>query len=381
MTRQLPKLIPFAILGGLILTLTAGTIPAQQPLPQLLPPAGAAAAGGAQPAEGMPGVPDGAEVLARGPVHEAYASTAEQTTATPVIAKQPPNPIEELPPDQKPEGNNVQWMSGYWSYDDDSTQFIWVSGFWRVVPPGQIWVPGSWREVRGGYQWAPGFWQQANPQQPAQPEIQYLAEPPASIENGPSVVAPTVTSFYIPGSWVWRGRFVWRPGVWIEHRPNWVWVPAHWRWTPVGYVFVDGYWDYTLATRGVLFAPIAFSQPIYAQPAFVYSPMYVVSEPCLFGALFVRHGWGGYYFGDYFGAPYITGGYRPWAGVVVAGRRLRHRLRCRPSVGLRSACGATTRTRTATIALGDQLQQSLRRPLSRHDRRAAANARAAEHRD
>jgi len=319
MTKQLARFIPFAILGGLILALTAGTIPAQQ-LPPLPPPDRAVAAQPGDP-DAQPGdLPEGAEVLARGPVHEAFASTAETTTPTPVVAKQPPDPIEELPPDQKPEGDNVQWIPGYWHWDDENTQYIWISGFWRATPPGRVWVPGSWREVRGGWQWAPGFWQEPDAQQPTQPELQYLPEPPASIEVGPTVAQPTNTSFYIPGSWVWRGRYLWRPGVWIEYRPNWVWVPAHFRWTPLGYVFVEGYWDYTLANRGVLYAPIAYSQPIYTQPGYLYTPTYVVSEPAMFGALFVRPGWGNYYFGDYFGAPYINSGYRPWAGrIAVAG--------------------------------------------------------------
>ena len=313
MTRHLTKLLPFAVLGGLILALTAGTIPAQQPLPQLPPPNRAVAL---QQGEGQPDMPNGAEVLTRGPVHEAFASTAEMTTATPVRAKQPPAPIEELPPDQKPEGANVQWMPGYWHWAEDDEQYIWISGFWRAVPPERVWVPGSWREVRGGWQWVQGFWQEPDAQDASQPEIEYLPEPPASIEIGPNVNQPTNTSFYIPGSWVWRNRYVWRPGVWIEYRPNWVWIPAHFRWTPIGYVFCDGHWDYTLARRGVLFAPIAFSQPIYTQPEFVYTPMYVVSEPAMFGALFVRRGWGNYYFGDYFSAPYIVGGV-----PTVGGRR------------------------------------------------------------
>ncbi len=159
MNIQLRKYISLTTLGALMLILTAGVIPAQQPLPQLPPPGGQTAV---QPG-GQPGDPDGIEVLTRGPVHEAYATTAEQTAPSPVIAKQPPDPIEELPPDQKPEGDNVQWMPGYWHWDDEAEQFIWISGFWRVVPPDRVWVPGSWREVRGGWQWVGGFWQRVKP--------------------------------------------------------------------------------------------------------------------------------------------------------------------------------------------------------------------------
>ena len=313
MTPRLPRFLPAAIVVALLVALTAGVIPAQQPIP-LLPPPGAQPGGAAQPAGNEP------EALARGPVHEAFASTSETTVATPIVAKQPPDPIEELPPDQKPDGNNVQWLPGYWHWDDGASQYIWISGFWRNMPPGRLWVPGSWREVRGGWQWAPGFWQEApaaQPQQPQQqPEIQYLPQPPDTIEIGPTIAATTTTSFYVPGSWVWRGRYFWRPGFWIEHRPNWIWVPAHFRWTPVGYVFVDGYWDYPLASRGMLFAPVYFPQPVYTRVGYVYTPMYVVTEPAMFGALFVRRGYGGYYFGDYFAPQYATSGFTAWCGVV-----------------------------------------------------------------
>ncbi|HVL11972.1 MAG TPA: hypothetical protein VM529_05375, partial [Gemmata sp.] len=309
---RLPRLLPASLLLGLMLVLTGGVVPAQQPLPQL-PPPGMQPVG--QPEQADPNAP---EVLARGPVHEAFATTSEAPVAAPVVGKQPPDPIEELPPDQKPEGDNVQWISGYWHWDDDGEQYIWISGFWRNTPPGRLWLPGSWREVRGGWQWVAGFWQEAAPpEQPqqVQPELQYLPQPPDTVEVGPAVPAPTTTSFYVPGSWTWRGRYLWRPGFWIEHRPNWVWVPAHFRWTPLGYVFVDGYWDYSLAERGVLFAPVYFPQPIYTQPAFVYTPAYVVSEPCMVGALFVRRGWGNYFFGDYFAPRYSNIGFNAWCGT------------------------------------------------------------------
>jgi hypothetical protein len=170
----------------------------------------------------------------------------------------------------------------------------------------------------------PGYWQEAAPpqaaQQPqAQPEVQYLAAPPASLELGPTTPAPTVTSFYIPGTWVWRSRFVWRPGVWVELRPGWVWVPAHFRWTPIGYIYVEGYWDYPLARRGVLFAPVAFNPTVIVQPAYVYTPTYVVSDQCMIGAMFVRRGWGCYYFGDYYAPQYATAGFSAWCGVVGPG--------------------------------------------------------------
>ena len=114
---------------------------------------------------------------------------------------------------------------------------------------------------------------------------------PTPIEAAPSVPAPSEAHVYVPGCWVWRtSRYVWRPGIWIEHRPGWIWTPAHYRWTPVGYVYVDGYWDYPLAGRGVLFAPVYFS-PVVLRPAFVYTPVYVVREPMLYGSLAMAGLW------------------------------------------------------------------------------------------
>ena len=87
----------------------------------------------------------GVQVLTRGPVHEAFAETV---TFDPepgiVVPKAPPAAIEELPPDQKPEGANVAWVPGYWGWDDERSDFLWVSGIWRDLPPGRQWVPGYW---------------------------------------------------------------------------------------------------------------------------------------------------------------------------------------------------------------------------------------------
>src|SRR5262249_54885450 len=60
------------------------------------------------------------------------------------LPRGPPPPIEELPPELKPEGDDVVWVPGYWDWDEDSADFVWVSGFWREPPPGRDWVPGFW---------------------------------------------------------------------------------------------------------------------------------------------------------------------------------------------------------------------------------------------
>src|SRR5438309_10421429 len=53
-------------------------------------------------------------VEARGPVHEAFAQpVTRQPEPAPIVPKQPPDPIEELPPETKPEGDHVIWAAGY----------------------------------------------------------------------------------------------------------------------------------------------------------------------------------------------------------------------------------------------------------------------------
>src|SRR3954464_14447468 len=122
---------------------------------------------------------DGVEVQARGPVHEAFASLAGEPVPTKAVAKQPPAPLDELPPEEKPDGD-VIWISGYWAFDDDRNDFIWVSGLWRTVPPGRQWVAGYWREDDQQWQWVPGFWTAASKekQQEEEQQMTYLSQPP-----------------------------------------------------------------------------------------------------------------------------------------------------------------------------------------------------------
>src|SRR5438093_8875804 len=95
---------------------------------------------------------EGVEVLTRGPVHEAFAETiAFDPQPGIVVPKAPPDPIEELPPDERPEGANVAWIPGYWAWDDDREDFLWVSGIWRSLPPGRQWVSGYWSQVGQNY--------------------------------------------------------------------------------------------------------------------------------------------------------------------------------------------------------------------------------------
>jgi hypothetical protein len=250
---------------------------------------------------------DAIEVQPRGPLHEAYAQPfdmkAEPGT---VIPREPPPMVPEEPPEQKPEAENTQWIPGYWSWDAPKQEFLWVSGVYRVPPQDRKFIPGYWQHATDGWRWVTGFWSNAR-----QEELPYTPEPPATLDNGPGQPAPDDNSTYNPGSWIFRtSRFVWRPGYWSAVQDGRVWTPPHYVWTPNGYLFVDGYWDYPLEARGLAFAPVYFSQPLWNDPSWRYRPSYVVNPDAIFDSAFV--GPAGFYFGNYYDPLYARSGYRHW---------------------------------------------------------------------
>ena len=261
---------------------------------------------------GDPNGESGVEVLTRGPVHEAFAEPASYNPTQGVVVKrEAPAAIEEIPPEDKPEGDNVQWISGYWSWDTDRDDFIWVSGIWRDPPPDRSWVPGYWTRAAGGWNWTPGFWATTESD-----EVEYLPQPPQSLEVGPSSPPPVPDRLWTPGCWFWIGsRYAWRPGYWVSAHPDWVWTPAHYVWTPRGYIYVDGYWDRALERRGVLFAPLYVPRLVYMRPHYVHSPSITIQVGFLTAALFDFPGSHHFYFGDYYGEKYSRRGFHPWFRV------------------------------------------------------------------
>ena len=268
-------------------------------------------------AHGQSSAEAGMQVLTRGPVHEAFAeSPMDDAVAGVIISRGPPEAISEMPPDQRPDGNNVAWIPGYWSWDDERNDYIWVSGVWRNLPPGRQWIPGYWATVHNGTQWISGFWGDV-----AQTEVVYLPPPPASLENGPNTPVPGPNNFWSPGCWVWQqNRYDWQPGYWVVQQPEWVWAPAHYTWTPRGHIYVPGYWDRDLVNRGVMFAPVYYQQPIYTRSAYVYSPRVVIDIAVVAAFFFVQPRTRHYYYGDYYDRRYEDRGYRPW----YAGRDSHH---------------------------------------------------------
>lgn len=270
--------------------------------PALPTPAAPPVAGGAQRALPEP------EVLEQGPIHEAFAEPmALEKQEREVATKQPPEPVNELPPEQQPEGQNVQWIPGYWMWDQGRNDYVWVSGMWRDVPPGRKWVPGEWHQVAGGYQWVPGFWADAKQQQ-----VQLLPEPPATLEQGPSSPSPGDDYLWAPGNWFWKnGQYVWQPGYWYKANPNWVWTPNYYTYTPNGYCYVSGYWDYLPYNRGWLYAPVYWGVGYGGGYGYgYYRPRSVINTALLIANLAVYRPWGHYYYGSWVGG--CPGWLQPW---------------------------------------------------------------------
>jgi hypothetical protein len=259
---------------------------------------------------------EGVEVQTRGPVHEAFAQPVVRGAgASPIIKKKPPAPVEELPPEQKPEGERVAWIPGYWGWDLDRTDFVWVSGLWRNTPPDRHWVPGYWHQVENGWEWASGHWGVEN-----QNDVEILPPPPDPIAESPSP-APDEDSGYAPGTWVYNeSRYMWRPGFWHRYRPGWAWISSSYVSTPAGYVFVDGYWDYDFEHRGLLFAPVVFDRGVFGRRGWAYRPSYVVNSDFLMGALFADVASQQYYYGDYFDPSYRRRGLVSWLDFRIGDR-------------------------------------------------------------
>ncbi len=264
---------------------TANELPAQQPATQT-----------ADESEiGDTEVPEDGAALMHGPVHEAFAEQfSANASVSEVIGKEPPEPINEEPPEFRPEGENIQWIPGYWGWDIESEDFLWVTGVWRALPPDQQWIPGYWAEAESGWQWISGFWTAA-----ASEELVYMPTPPESIEAGPSTAAPGDDYFWIPGSWNYdQSQYNWQAGFWSQAHDDWVWIPSRYIWTPSGCIYREGYWDYAVQSRGTMFCPMAFRTG-YRQ---TFRPRYVVETgPLWLANLFVNPRFNHYCFGNYYG--------------------------------------------------------------------------------
>ncbi len=289
---------------------------AQPPGPALeAPQPGLFGPEGAIPPLGAEGEVEGIETLTRGPVHEAFAAPTEiDPTPGEVVTKAPPPDIDEVPPDFRPEG--AIWVNGYWEWEPETKDFIWISGLWRVPPPDMRWVPPYWTETDGGWQRVQGFWIGAETR-----ELEYREPPPESLEVGPTSPAPAEDYSYVPGTWLYQDNgYRWRTGYWTPYQPDWVWTPARWIWTPGGCVYSAGFWDHRPIVRAQMFAPIAFSSPLYLQPGFRYRPWCALDTNRFFIHLWIGPRANNYFFGNYYGVGSRLG-FSPWCDWSYRSRR------------------------------------------------------------
>ena len=298
-------------LTTIAIVLMAGFVQAQETIePLSLPPT----------ASDLPATTSDEEpqALTRGPLHEAFAEVYAEPEPGLTVEKEPPEPIDEIPPSHRPDGDDVDWIPGYWGWDEDRQDFLWISGVWRKVPPGRNWVPGYWQKVDDGRQWISGFWRSSG-----RGDIEYLPTPPPTAESGPSSPAPSDNHFYIPGCWRYVDEaYRWRPGFWNLQNDDWMWIPHRYVWTQRGCIFRNGYWDYLPRSRGVLFAPVQFGTSLSRLGSYRYTPNCVIDVgPSLLVHLFVRPSYCHYYFGDYYAAQYRQSRIYPW---VTCWQRHRH---------------------------------------------------------
>ena len=249
------------------------------------------------------------EVLTRGPVHEAFA-TQYQTNAVPGVRvdREPPQLVEEIPPAMKPAGDAALWIPGYWGWDADASDFLWVSGTWRNPPPGHQWVPGYWNRMNSSFQWMCGFWMPSDVAQ-----MQYYSAPPRSLERGPNSDAPGINHFWVPGSYVPNNaKYAWQPGYWCPYQTNYLWVPSYNMATGSGYVHVPGYWDYRMDQRGTLFAPVRLNASSRTTASARFTPGIVTPLDALQFHLFSQANSNTYLFGNYYDSKYAGLGIQPW---------------------------------------------------------------------
>ena len=266
------------------------------------------------PREVMPLEQAGIQPLEKGPIHEAFAEPGAPTRGEGLRApKAPPPPIPEEPPESKPEGENVQWIPGYWYWDQERQDYIWISGFWRNVPPNRVWEPGKWYAEGGEWVYRPGFWRPAS----MNSWRVDLPSPPTPVENGPSTPPPSDGAVWIPGHWEYReGRYVWQAGYWAYPNGVMMWHPPQYLYTGSGYLYVPGYWDYPLEWRGVLYTPVCFTQPVWLTPGWRWRPRLALGLGLgwgwgfggLFSSLYIGPGWNYFFYGNWWDPWWYT----PW---------------------------------------------------------------------
>jgi hypothetical protein len=190
-----------------------------------------------------PSVPGPADKV---PIHEAFRAPAGDRQPE-HIDQSPPPAIVERPGEAAP-SPKARWVEGYWEWNPARKDFDWVTGTWRIPPPGKFWVNGYWRRDEQGWFRVPGFWAERQGTRAQTVRDVALRDwrregPPPERPDDPIGPAPGPNYFYVPGEYVPEGdRVVWKPGFWTPSHPGWEWMPARWVREAGGWNFREGRW-------------------------------------------------------------------------------------------------------------------------------------------
>jgi WXXGXW repeat (2 copies) len=217
--------------------------------------------------------------LMEGPLHEAFLSPRKDRQPLHTV-KAPPPPLSERPAVDPP-STSAEWIEGYWEWDPGRSDYLWVTGTWRVPPPGRFWVNGFWKRDDQGWYRVPGFWSERKTDR-----IDYRKEgPPTEKPADDAGEPPSPDCFFIPGQYHPDGDGVaWKKGYWAKKQAGWSWVPAQWIRQPDGWVFQEGYWDRTFEDRGTLFTPAEVDSAAKGAENLTYQP-YSQVTPEMYGQL------------------------------------------------------------------------------------------------
>ena len=104
MNAELFKFVRITLAAGMVVYAGNSPAPAQD----------AAYSAGTPPAVPAEELPAGSQVLARGPVHEAFAKPVTMDPQAPILVpNQPPETLQEVPPAERPAGRGSPRRSGW----------------------------------------------------------------------------------------------------------------------------------------------------------------------------------------------------------------------------------------------------------------------------
>lgn len=209
-------------------------------------------------------------------VHEAFIARDQNTIILQAVPIKPPQEISERVPKNKIK--DAVWIPGYWSWSAAEDRYVWMTGTWRVPPPGHQWVPGKWKSFDEGWVWLHGFW---SPD--AEKDLTYINRPPPDRVDEKIGQPPASNYFWLPGHWSYNSDiedFVWYTGRYEEFNQKWQYVPSHFIWRDKGYVLIEGYWDWNLEDRGIAYAAVEIPQDEIETIAYKPRDRVSVAEIC-----------------------------------------------------------------------------------------------------